>query len=72
MKDESILVAILIVVIAAFYYFAEKKATLSVQLMDSSGNLSKKGSTDNPITSDDINAIQNLLCNLLTQKAAQS
>jgi hypothetical protein len=72
MKDEYILGALLLVAIAAFYYFAVKKPTLSVQLMDSSGNLYTKGTKENPVTSADIQAVTDLLANLLTKKAAQS
>jgi hypothetical protein len=71
MKDEYILGGILLVAIGCFYYFAVKKPSLSVQLMDSSGNLYAKGSKDNPITTEDIQAVTDLLTNLLTLKAQQ-
>lgn len=72
MKDEYILGLALLIAIAAFYYFAVKKPSLSVQLMDSSGNLSAKGTAENPITSADIDAVTSLLTNLLTKKAQQA
>lgn len=71
MKDEYLLGGLLLIAIAAFYYFAVKKPSLSVQLMDSQGNLSVKGTKDNPITSADIQAVSDLLTNLLTKKAMQ-
>ena len=71
MKDEYILGGILLISIAAFYYFAVKKPSLSVQLMDSSGNLYAKGTEQNPITSEDIQSVMDLLTQLLTKKAQQ-
>jgi hypothetical protein len=71
MKEDYILGGLLLVAIAAFYYFAVKRPTLSVQLMDSTGNLYGKGTKDNPITSSDIDAVASLLTNLLTKKAMQ-
>lgn len=71
MKDEYILGFLLLAAIATFYYFANKKPSLSVQLMDSTGNLYAKGSSQNPVTSNDIDAVTDLLTNLLAKKAAQ-
>ena len=72
MKNENyVIVGIVVIAIAAFYYFAIKKPTLSVQLMDSSGNLANKGTSSNPVTSADIQAVTQLLKNLLTIKASQ-
>ena len=71
MKDDNVLIVIAILMIAAFYYFAQKKPSLSVQLMDNSGNLAVKGSAQNPVTSDDILAVQTLLIDLINRKAAQ-
>lgn len=71
MKDEYILGIALLIAVGAFYYFATKKPSLSVQLMDSSGNLATKGTTENPVTSADIQAVSDLLNNLLILKEQQ-
>ena len=71
MKDEYILCALLVISLAAFYYFAVKKPSLSVQLTDGTGNLFAKGTKENPVTSGDIDAVTNLLTELLNKKAAQ-
>ena len=71
MKDEYILGGLLLVSLAAFYYFAQKKPTLAVQLLDQSGNTAQKGSPTNPVTSDEIAAVSDLLTKLLTLKASQ-
>jgi hypothetical protein len=71
MKDEFILGGLLIVAIGAFYYYATQKPSLSVQLMDNTGNLANKGTKENPVTSADIKAVSDLLSNLLRLKAQQ-
>ena len=71
MKDEYILAGVLVAVIAAFYYFSMKKPSLTVQLMDGSGNLYTKGTSDNPVTSADIQAVTDLLTTLINKKAMQ-
>lgn len=71
MKDEYILALVLILTVGCFYYFAVRKPSLSVQLMDSSGNIASKGTALNPITSSDIQAVSDLLQNLLAKKAQQ-
>lgn len=71
MKENYILGGLLLVAFGFFYYFATQKPSLSVQLMDSSGNLATKGTKDNPVTSADIQAVSDLLNNLLRLKAQQ-
>jgi hypothetical protein len=71
MKEDYILGGLLLIGIGAFYYFATQKPSLSVQLMDSQGNLATKGSPQNPVTTADIQAVSDLLKNLLTLKAQQ-
>ena len=71
MKNEYILVLVLVLAVGAFYYFATRKPSLSVQLLDNQGNIAAKGTPENPVTSADIQSVTELLNRLLELKANQ-